>query len=178
MADGLRRGGGDIGDQFDGGEVVVSGLELSAGYGLVGDRFTFPLGLRYTWTSEAEFKSAFDSNFGPWGEVEVGDELPYIPEHQLRLTAGLEHERFSASLAANYIGKMRTTAGQGEFLPGESIDSHVIVDFITSFSLTQRLSTYIKVDNLLDETYIAARRPAGVRPGLPRTAYLGITYRL
>ena len=45
-------------------------------------------------------------------------------------------------------------------------------------NFTTQLSTYIKVDNLLDETYMAARRPAGVRPGLPRTAYLGFTYRL
>jgi Fe(3+) dicitrate transport protein len=171
-------GGGEIGDQYDGGEVVVSGLELSAGYNVSNDRFTFPFSLKYTWTTEAEFKSAFDSNFGPWGEVESGDELPYIPEHQLRLTAGLQHERFNVNLAANFIGQMRTTAGQGAFLPGDSIDSHVVVDFLAAFSLTQNLATYVKVDNLLDETYIAARRPAGVRPGLPRTAYLGITYRL
>ena len=171
-------GGGGIGDQFDGGEVIVSGLELSAGYSVANDRYTFPFSLKYTWTTEAEFHNAFDSSFDPWGQVEVGDELPYIPEHQLRLAAGLEHERFNVNLAANFVGRMRSKAGQGAFLPEESIDSHVIVDLVAAFSLTQNLSTYIKVDNLLDETYVAARRPAGVRPGLPRTAYVGITYRL
>jgi Fe(3+) dicitrate transport protein len=171
-------GGGEIGDQFDGGEVIVSGLELSAGYNIANDRYNFPFSLKYTWTTEAEFHNAFDSSFDPWGQVEVGDELPYIPEHQLRLAAGLEHERFNVNLAANFVGKMRSKAGQGAYLPGESIDSHVIVDLVAAFSLTQNLSTYIKVDNLLDETYVAARRPAGVRPGLPRTAYVGITYRL
>jgi Fe(3+) dicitrate transport protein len=171
-------GGGEVGDQFDGGEVVISGLELSAGYNISNDRFTFPFSLKYTWTTEAEFESAFESDFEPWGDVRVGDELPYIPEHQLRLTAGLKHARFNVNLAANFIGQVRTTAGQGTFLPGESIDSHVVVDFLAAFSLTQNLATYVKVDNLMDETYIAARRPAGVRPGLPRTAYLGITYRL
>ncbi|MBT8108200.1 MAG: TonB-dependent receptor [Gammaproteobacteria bacterium] len=171
-------GGGEIGDQFDGGEVLVSGLELSAGYSIANDRYAFPFSLRYTWTTEAEFRNAFDSSFDPWGQVEVGDQLPYIPQHQLRLAAGLEHERFSANLAANFVGKMRTRAGQGAYLPGESIDSHMIVDFIAAFNFTQNLATYIKLDNLLDETYVAARRPAGVRPGLPRTAYVGITYRL
>ena len=171
-------GGGDIGDQFDGGEVVVSGLELSAGYNVASDRFTFPFSIKYTWTTEAEFENAFESDFDPWGEVEVGDELPYIPEHQLRLTTGIGGERFNLNLAANFVGKMRSRAGQGAFLPEETVDSHVVVDFIGSFSITQNLATYVKIDNLLDETYIAARRPAGVRPGLPRSAYIGFTYRL
>ena len=112
------------------------------------------------------------------GDVEVGDELPYIPEHQLRATAGLEASKWRFNIAANYVGKLRTHAGQGSFIPEESIDSHVVWDMVAAWQFTPQLSTYVKVDNLFDETYIAARRPAGVRPGLPRTAYLGLTYRL
>ena len=171
-------GGGQIGDQFDGGEVIVSGLEFSTDYSFGFGSFDVPLGLKYTWTSEAEFENAFDSGFDPWGEVQVGDELPYIPEHQFRASAGLASERFRVNVAANYVGKMRTKAGQGAYEPLEFIDSHVVWDAIATWNFTESLSTYVKVDNLLDETYIAARRPAGVRPGLPRTAYLGLTYRL
>ena len=171
-------GGGDIGDQFDGGEVLVSGLELSTGYSFKLGAFDVPIALRYTWTNEAEFKSAFESDFEPWGDVAAGDELPYIPENQLRLTAGLEHEKFHINLAASYVGKLRTQAGQGAYAPLETIDSHTVWDMVAAYNVTEKLSTYVKVDNLLDETYVAARRPAGVRPGLPRTAYLGLTYRL
>jgi len=171
-------GGGQVGDQFDGGEVVVSGLELSADYVARAGNIDIPLGIRYTWTNEAEFNNAFDSGFGPWGDVQVGDELPYIPEQQLRATASLVAEQWRVNVAANYVGKMRTTAGQGAFEPQQSVASHVVWDVVASWTFTPSLSTYIKVDNLLDETYIAARRPAGVRPGLPRTAYLGLTYRL
>ena len=171
-------GGGDIGDQFDGGEVRVAGLELSAAYDWQLKSLDIPFDLKYTWTSEAEFRNAFDSGFDPWGDVEVGDELPYIPEHQLRATAGLESSNWRFNIAASYIGQLRTRAGQGAFIPEESIDSHVVWDMVAAWQLTPQLSTYLKVDNLFDETYIAARRPAGVRPGLPRTAYLGLTYRL
>ena len=171
-------GGGEIGEQFDGGEVTVSGLELSASYNISTAAFDIPLGLEYTWTWEAEFENAFDSNFEPWGEVEVGDELPYIPETQLRATAGLEHEQFSVNLSATYVGKVRTKARQGGYEPLETIDSHLVWDVLAAYQLTEHLSTYVKLDNLFDETYIAARRPAGVRPGLPRTAFLGLTYRL
>jgi Fe(3+) dicitrate transport protein len=171
-------GGGEIGDQFDGGEVTVAGLELSAGYDWSVGGIGVPFNLRYTWTTEAAFDSAFDSNFDPWGNVEKGDELPYIPEHQLLASAGLETERWRVSLAASYIGQLRTKAGKGSFDPAESIDSHMVWDLMAAWQFTPRLSTYIKVDNFMDESYIAARRPAGVRPGLPRTAYLGLTYRL
>jgi len=171
-------GGGDIGNQFDGGEVTVAGLELSANYGWNVGSVDIPFGLKYTWTTEAEFKNAFESDFDPWGDVEVGDELSYIPEHQLRATTGLEREQWRVNLAVSYIGQQRTKAGQGPFDPSNSINSRVVWDFMAAWQFTPRLSTYIKVDNLLDETYIAARRPAGVRPGLPRTAYLGLTYRL
>ena len=171
-------GGGEIGDQFDGGEVRVSGLELSGAYRWQIGNLELPVDLRYTWTAEAEFSNAFESDFGPWGDVEVGDELPYIPEHQLRATAGLESDKWQFNIAASYVGELRTRAGQGAFIPEESIDSHVVWDMVATWQFTRHLSTYVKVDNLFDETYIAARRPAGVRPGLPRTAFLGLTYRL
>jgi Fe(3+) dicitrate transport protein len=171
-------GGGNVGDQFDGGEAIVHGLELSAGYNVGIGAVDVPVSLKYTWTAEAKFENAFDSNFGPWGEVEVGDELPYIPEHQFRLTGGIAFSEFRADVAANYVGEMRTQAGQGALLAQESIESHVVWDFTAAWNFTNNLSTYIKVDNLFDETYVAARRPSGARPGLPRTAYLGLTFRL
>jgi len=171
-------GGGDIGDQFDGGEVTVAGLELSAGYDWDFGNIGVPFDLQYTWTTEAEFDSGFESNFEPWGDVQKGDELPYIPEHQLRASTGLVAEQWHINVAASYLGQLRAVADQGAFDPAESIDARVIWDLMAAWQFTPKLSTYIKVDNLLDESYIAARRPAGVRPGLPRTAYIGLTYRL
>ena len=173
-------GGGQIGDQFDGGEVVVQGIELTGALSFTElfNGIDMPLSLQYTWTAEAAFQNSFESGFDPWGDVEAGDELPYIPEHQLRATAALEHERWRVNLAANYVGRMRTVAGQGPFNPAETIDSHVVWDFIARWRFTESLSSYIKVDNLFDESYVAARRPAGLRPGLERTAYLGLTFRL
>ncbi|MDH3954275.1 MAG: TonB-dependent receptor, partial [Gammaproteobacteria bacterium] len=100
-------GGGEIGDQFDGGEVRVSGLELSGAWNWQLQAVDVPFELRYTWTAEAEFQNAFESGFDPWGDVQVGDELPYIPEHQLRATAGLEANKWRFNIAANYVGKLR-----------------------------------------------------------------------
>ncbi|MEE4161542.1 MAG: TonB-dependent receptor [Woeseiaceae bacterium] len=171
-------GGGAIGDQFDGGAVEVSGLELMASTAPRIGGIDVPLSIRYTWTSEAEFKEGFESDYDPWGDVVAGDELPYIPEHQFRAQAGLEATKWHVNIAANYIGEMRTLAGQGAFIPEESLDDYFVWDLMGAWRFTDQLSAYVKVDNLLDETYATARRPAGVRPGLPRTAYLGLTFRL
>jgi Fe(3+) dicitrate transport protein len=171
-------GGGAIGDQFDGGEAVVSGLELSvaSAFGMRG--FRIPVELRYTWTGKAEFDNAFESDFEPWGDVVPGDELPYIPEHQLRAAIGVESDSLRINLGMNYVDRVRTVAGQGAFLPGETIPSYTVWDAMASWRFTPQLSSYLKVDNLFDDEYAVARRPAGLRPGLPRVAYIGITYSL
>ena len=174
-------GNGQIGDQFDGGEVTVQGLEMSVAYTVAdafGGRFQLPVKLEYTWTAEAEFENSFDSSFDPWGDVEVGDELPYIPEHQLRLAGGIENDRVGLNLAASYVSRMRTIAGQGAFDSAETIESHVVWDVVGRYNFTEHLGGYVKVDNLFDETYVAARRPAGLRPGLERTAWVGVSFRL
>ncbi len=173
-------GSGPIGDQFDGGDVIVQGLELSGNFalaGLIGD-YEVPVSMQYTWTAEAEFRNAFDSGFDPWGNVATGDELPYIPQHQLRVAAGIEGAAWGLNLSANYVGRMRTTAGQGPFVPEDTINSHVVWDVSASWRFSDSVSSYIKIDNLFDEIYIAARRPAGLRPGLERTAYIGLTLTL
>ena len=171
-------GSGEIGDQFDGGEVIVSGLELSAAYSWSLGDLDIPLSLQYTLTTEFDFENGFESSFDPWGDVAAGDELPYIPEQQLRAMTGIVGEQWRVNVGASYVSEMRTVAGQGSIDPAESIGSRVVWDFLASWEFSENFSTYVKVDNLYDKTYVAARRPAGVRPGLPRTAYLGLTYRL
>ncbi|MFQ6006474.1 MAG: TonB-dependent receptor family protein [Woeseia sp.] len=174
-------GSGEIGDQFDGGAVTVQGLELAADTsfgGLAEGRLEMPVSLQYTWTTEAEFRSAFRSSFDPWGDVRIGDELPYIPEHQLRAASGLRGQDWAVNLSASFAGRMRSRAGQGAFIPAETIDAHLVWDLLASWQLTPSIRSYFQVENLLDQTYIAARRPAGARPGLGRTAYLGVTLTL
>lgn len=72
---------------------------------------------------------------------------------------------------------MRATAGRG-ILPSETIESCVVWDLVARWQWSDAWTTYLKVDNLFDETCVAARRPAGLRSGLERMAYLGVTYEL
>ena len=88
--------------------------------------------------------------------------LPYIPSTRSGRQRA-RHERFSVSLAANYVARMRTVAGQGAPTPRNRsiltrLGRHGPVEF------QRQLSTYLKVDNLFDEVYRRARRPAGCGP--------------
>lgn len=166
-------GGCDVGDQFDGGEVEMYGLELVAATELEAGALRVPLRASYTW-SRAEFQNAFASGFDEWGTVEAGDELPYLPEHQLQLGAGLAAGRWRTDLSATYVGEMRVVAGDGSPPAGERIEDHWIVDLAASVTVGEAVELIARVENLLDEDYRASRRPAGSRPGRPQTALVGV----
>jgi Fe(3+) dicitrate transport protein len=169
-------GGCTIGDQFDGGRAQAHGLELVASHDLgrsLGSRFGIPLSAVYTWT-EGEFENSFQSSFGEWGDVVAGDELPYVPEHQLTLNAGLEGPAWRVFLTVNYVDEARAVAGSGAIPASERIESRTLVDLSGEYDVNERLRLFVSAENLGDETYNVALRPAGARPGAPRTVLAGV----
>lgn len=171
---GSTGGNCNIGDQFDAGQARVSGLEASVSHDFGrGGTIAIPVSLAYTWT-RAEFRESFSSSFEEWGDVESGDRLPYLPEHLLNVQAGLAGERWRVGLAANYIDEMRSEAGSGAIPAGQGTDSVLLWDVTGALRIHDQVELYARVENLTDETYVVARRPAGARPGLPRSAFMGV----
>ncbi len=170
-------GGCVIGDQFDGGGVEVKGLEVTARWDaaeiLGTGQVSVPFSLAYTYT-DAAFQNAFSSDFEPWGNVQAGDKLPYLSDHQITLGAGAGTEQWAINALASYVGETRATAGQGATAANDLIDARWVVDLAASYEVADRIRLKLKAENLLDETYIAARRPAGIRPGKPRDIMFGI----
>ena len=180
--DTFSSGGTGAGDQFNGGEVEVMGIEAMAEVDVARyltdkKNVRVPLRAVYTFT-DTEFQNSFASSFGEWGTVQAGDELPYIPEHQLYLSAGVEQDSWGAEISGKYTAEMRTVAGSGDILPGEGTDESFIVDVTGYADLTEyrgtKTTAFARIDNLFDEEYIVSRRPAGARPGLPFTATAGL----
>lgn len=169
-------GGCVIGDQFDAGEARVQGLELSADGRIVSGDTVFPLGVSWTWT-DTRFENSFSSSFDPWGDVIAGDEFPYVPDHQVQLRGGLVRGPLEIALAGTWVDAARTVAGQGPIPAGEGTDSAFILDASAHYGLSRDLDLFLRVDNLLDDDYVAARRPAGARPGKPRTLLVGFDWR-
>ncbi|MCI4643964.1 MAG: TonB-dependent receptor [Hyphomonadaceae bacterium] len=169
-------GGCSIGDQFDGGDVDVAGLELTARWdaaNLFDTDLSLPVSLVYTYTA-AEFKAAFESSYEPWGDVEAGDELPYVSDNQLTLTAGIEDTRWGVQLSGNYVSEARARAGQGAIPAGQVIDARWVADAAAWFDLSDNLRLRVKAENLFDEVYVASIDPAGLRPGKPQEVLFGL----
>ena len=165
-----------IGDQFDGGEARVMGVEASAGHRLAtAGGWEFPLSVAYTWT-DAEFRSSFSSSFEEWVTVESGDQLPYLPEHTVHAEAGVERGAWRAGLGATYVDSMRTRAGSGPVPGGERTDAVLVWDVTAAWTFAPGAEIYGRIENLSDESYVVARRPAGARPGLPRSVFVGVRW--
>jgi Fe(3+) dicitrate transport protein len=165
-----------IGDQFDGGEVDVYGLELTATADVsqwIDLPFKAPLSAVYTLT-QTEFQNSFESDFDPWGAVSAGDELPYVADNQLLLTAGAEGARWGVEWTMFYQSERRSFAGQGPVAADEFLDAHAVFDFSGYLELLEGVRLRGKVENVFNEVYIAADRPAGLRPGLPRAFWVGV----
>ena len=162
--------------EFNGGEVDIYGAEFSAnGQFEFTNGLTLPIKIAYTHT-QSEFQSTFDSTFSQWGNVSVGDELPYLPENQFNVQVGLTGENWQLNLAYKYIAEMSEAAGTGVELAGVMTSDISQIDLAAWYQINAALKIYAKLDNLTDETNIVSRRPFGARPGKPRQFILGAKY--
>jgi len=165
----------NVGDQYNAGEVKVSGLEIKAGNEFSLGKLIVPVDVTYTFTN-TEFLNSFESGLDTWGDVTKGDELPYVPESQLQFTAGLIGDNWRSDLLVRYMAEMRTTAGSGTIVTDEQIDSRTVVDLAAHYSLANNQEITLNIDNLLDEAYIATRTHGSVMVGKPRSLTVGYKY--
>ena len=155
-------------DQFNAGELKLQGIEVLLNYNVLSNSKTFalPVTIGYTLT-DTEFLNSFGSSNSIWGEVNIGDELPYLSKHQLNASLSLEHQKFEVNCSGRYNGAFRTKAGAGAIPADELVASNIIVDLSTKFRYNQNITLTAHAMNLLNETYAVARVPAGLRPGMP-----------
>lgn len=175
-ADLAAGGGGGSTETFNGGKARTLGIELLATYDLLSSfktNFNLPLTVSYTYT-HATFQNDFESTLGYWGTVASGDFIPYLAPHQLSVALSLEHRKFAFNVSTKYQSAMRDRAGTGEIATVDLIDSFFVMDLSASYNIYKQASLFASATNVTDAVYSVARRPYGLRPGMPRAFMVGI----
>ena len=167
-----------LNQQFNGGRVHVYGLETVFEQELEGPWGMNFLGKALYTLTLSDFQSNFSSSNPQFGEVEAGDALPYVPEHQGTFLGGMQWSAWELNLSVSYMGEMRDIAGQGDIIAAERIDDRWVTDLTSSIEVIDNLRLYLTINNLFDESYVVARRPFGARPGRPFQAFVGLKYHL
>ncbi len=161
------------GDEFNGGKVHVWGAEAQVAAEVpLPAELALPIALAYTYTGSS-FQTAFASDFAGWGDVERGDELPYLPEHQVSLAVTAVAPRWELGAAVRWRGEVRDVAGQGAIPAAARGEAALTIDLDAHARLHRAAELYATVSNLLDEQVIASRRPYGARPNPPRLIVVG-----
>ena len=158
----------------DAGATNIYGVEsgLVLGIGKLAQVATIvDLGARYTY-SRATFRH------GP----NAGNLLPYAPEHTMTSNLDIEHANgVGGQVAYSFVGPQFTDSVNtvDEDITGRvgQLSSRHLVDATVHYKhkpsgLTLRLTA----KNLLDTTYIAARRPEGIFPGAYRQILVGVRW--
>lgn len=162
--------------QLSGGAARIVGLEaFFESTPRLAPGLKMPLRASYTLTA-SEFLHDFAAGDPTWGKVRAGDEMPYIPLHQLFAQVGLEGPNWGVNVAGTYVGDMREKPGQGDVFARDLTDPYFLLDVGASYKPRKWFSIYFVGKNVLDAEYIVARRPFGARPGAPRTLQLGMRF--
>jgi Fe(3+) dicitrate transport protein len=103
----------------------------------------------------------------------AGDELPYLPHHQLAVSAAIKSARYELGATTRYQGQARDVAGQGAIDPGERLAPLFTIDLSAHARLKPWAELYATCSNLLDEQVVISRRPYGARPNPPRMIAVG-----
>lgn len=159
--------------QFNGGAVDVYGVETTAMLGGTLKRIRWEVKGAYTYTGSS-FRTSFSSASALYGDVQAGDALPYLPEHQGKLALRLKFKPVVLDLIGLYVGAMRDQAGQGSIDQLNDIPAHQLLDATLRWRVNKQVSLRLGGRNLLDTVYLSSVRPYGARAGSPRQLLIGL----
>ena len=162
----------DLDRQFDAGRAHIYGVEAYATHELPAGPVTIPFTVGYTFT-RAIFKNSFQSQDPIYGSVTEGDEIPYVPRHQVSASVGVEGKIGGLVAGVTYVSPMREEPGKQPIEESLHTDEQFLLDVGGRVRVYGPISLYANARNVLNSAYIVSRRPYGARPNAPRWIQAG-----
>ncbi|MGX9461161.1 TonB-dependent receptor domain-containing protein [Shewanella sp. A14] len=148
-------------------DVSVVGADFSLAYRFIFEHFSMPFNAKYQY-AQAEVDNAGCNDL--MGCFAANQQLPWVPEQQLTLNAGVVYEQLSIMVNALYQSEL---GYQGTLTNDLTIDSQWKVDLAAAYRLTERHELYVRIENVLDEELVANRTAMGVQGQSEMTTYFG-----
>lgn len=169
-----------LGEATNTGRVLVYGVEAVVAHehemSDVGLRF--PLRLTYTYTG-SRFQEDFFSSDPQYGQVSEGDDLPYVPNHQLVVRAGVAMDAWGVNLIGRYVGAMEEIASEVDPLLSDlDTDAYFMLDAEAHYRPTEAAKIYVQLRNVTATEPVLSHRPFGARPANPFLAQVGFEHAL
>lgn len=156
------------GDEFNAGEVEVSGVETTAHFTRnLRAALNLETWIAYTYTTSA-FRNSFLSGFSQWGLVREGDELPYLPSHRGHAGFGLTGAVWEAFAAIGRQSPMREEPGADAVEDGLHTDGVTTLDLSLTWRIRESTRLQLLANNVTNQVAIVSHRPFGARPNRPR----------
>jgi Fe(3+) dicitrate transport protein len=146
--------------------AVMVGIDKIAHIGTIVE-----LGARYTYDHATFRYGQYHGNF-----------LPYAPEHSLNGNFDVEHPsgiggQLGYTFVSNQFADGQNTRASDVYGTVGELKSHQIVDGTVHYRWKRAGLTFrVSAKNMLDSTYIIARRPEGVFPGPYRQIIAGVRW--
>jgi len=180
--------GSGTGDDENVGGAISRGVESLIGFDPAlwsNQSFRAPITVALTYTDaflDGNASSANPESIFAGGAD--GNPMPYIPEWQFNVTAGLEfskvrgyasltHVTSAYASASNSSAEINPATGQADARFGK-VDAYTTLDLSAYYRLWGEFELFVYAQNVLDEEYIVSRLPHGPRPGAPATYGVGI----
>ena len=156
--------------QSNSGKTTHEGAELTLGWAIAPG---LSVDANATWVPHSEFDS---------GDYQ-GNRLPYAPEWLANLTLNYEMGNLSSAVMLHYRGdqfgdpsnqiQLPTDAAGGIW--GGRLASYTLVDWVSQYRVSAKLSLFGSVKNLTDKRYMTGLRQ-GIYAGPERSMEVGATY--
>ena len=171
-------GGTGTNNLFNAGEALTQGIEFEyANQFFINESWSIPFQTSYAFI-HATFKNSFNSSFEPWATVVSGDLMPYIPQHTANVTTGIQNHYFNIIGQMSYTSSINTIASNKQLNNQNAVKGFAVCDLSSEIFVSNQAKIFIGLNNIFKNTYAVARRPFGLRPGMPRSLRLGFKWTL
>ena len=103
-----------------------------------------------------------------------GYKIPYISKHQFNLVFNIKNNNLSFDANYSFKSDVRTKPGIEMNNTKELIKGFGVINTALNYNVNKNISFHLAAKNITNKVYSVSRRPAGLRPGLPRTFTAGI----